>query len=301
MRCDAEQRSMLYIGDVPFRQLDARSWDTVRRLEDMDRFKVSAQVLSPMPELLSYWLPAQDSAILCDHANAQIAEMAACSSGRFHGLGMVPIQDVKNVYANLRRIKHDFGLLGVEIGSNINGKVLGDPSFEDFFAAAENLELAVFVHALHPLIGAAVRMKPQEMALVGFPLDVGLAICSLILNGTLERHPRLRIGFSHGGGAIGSIIGRLDEGWTKTEGFGGTLKTKPSQQIRSVFFDSNVYDSKYLIHLEKNISPGNIFLGTDYPYTIMQENPLEFIKSTGLENRAIDSIHYQAARQFLNI
>ena len=54
MRKHGAAATML-IADKPFRELDARSWDVRRRIEDMDRDRVTMQALSPMPELLSYW------------------------------------------------------------------------------------------------------------------------------------------------------------------------------------------------------------------------------------------------------
>ena len=48
------------IADKPFREIDSRSWDVARRIEDMDRDRVTMQALSPMPELLSYWFTPAD-------------------------------------------------------------------------------------------------------------------------------------------------------------------------------------------------------------------------------------------------
>src|SRR4051812_16982617 len=64
-------RQVMMIGDAPFRALDSRSWDVARRIDDMDRDGVALQVLSPMPELLSYWLPHDHAEILCDCSNHQ--------------------------------------------------------------------------------------------------------------------------------------------------------------------------------------------------------------------------------------
>lgn len=299
MQCKGQSGASLYFGDTLFRELDDRSWDCGRRIEDMDRDGVAVQVLSPMPELLSYWLPANDAQILCDLSNAQITEMISLHPNRFRGLGAVPVQDLASAVAGLKRIKSEFGLSGVQIGSNINGVALGDPSLEPFFAAAEDIDLAIFVHALHPVVGKVTSMSPQQLALVGFPLDVALALSSLILSGTLERHPRLRIAFSHGGGAIGSMLGRLDEGWRRTSGFGGKMIDAPSEQARHFFYDSNVYDRAYLQHLISETAPKHVFMGTDYPYPIMQEKPAAFLAQLDISDEERQALEYGAARTFL--
>jgi aminocarboxymuconate-semialdehyde decarboxylase len=285
----------LMIGDRPFRELDDRSWATARRLEDMDRDGVAIQVLSPMPELLSYWLDPTDAEQLCMHSNEQIARMIASAPGRFRGLGAVPLQDPERAARLLPRLRREFALSGVEIGSNIGGEMLGNARFDPFFAAAQEEGMAIFVHALHPVAAKAVAVSATFSALALFPLDVAMGAASLITEGALERFPRLRIGFSHGGGALGAILGRLDQGWRAQ----GSRGRSPSEQARTMFFDSNVYDATYLRCLASEIVPGRVFLGTDYPYPIMQRDPAVFVDSIGLNEAGVESIRYRAALTFL--
>jgi aminocarboxymuconate-semialdehyde decarboxylase len=199
----------------------------------------------------------------------------------------------------LRRLKHEFGLSGVEIGSNVNGQMLGDPAFEPFFATAEELSLCVFVHALHPVAAKAIGASENFAAFAGFPIDVAMAAASILLSGLIERRPKLRIGFSHGGGTLGSMLGRLDMGWFKTQGFGGTLKARPSEQARQLYFDSNVYDVRYLSHIAETVAPGHVFVGTDYPYLIMQTKPAAFISEAGLSAGTLQEVSSRAALAYL--
>jgi aminocarboxymuconate-semialdehyde decarboxylase len=287
------------IGETAFRALDDRSWSAQRRIEDMDRDGVGVQVLSPMPELLSYWMETEDAALICAHSNHQIADMISTAPSRFRGLGAVPLQDPNKAAALVSGLKSKFGLSGVEIGSNINGVMLGDRRFDPFYAAAEQADMCIFVHALHPVAAKPVAASSAYTTFALFPIDVAMAISSLILEGTLERFPRLRIAFSHGGGALGAILGRLDRGWKSTGGYGVTDSRKPSEVAKSLFFDSNIYDTEYLRYLATTVAPGKVFLGTDYPYGIMQEQPALFLDSMGLEFDAIASLRHEAAEEFL--
>ena len=300
MQCESRAAGTLMIGDKPFRELDNRSWDASRRLEDMDRDDVAVQVLSPMPELLSYWHHVDDAILICDAANAQIAEMIAQHPARFRGLGAAPLQDPEAATNYLQRIKGEFGLSGVEIGSNINGKMLGDPSFERFFAEAESLGLCIFVHALHPVAAKAAGVTPVETAFVYFPIDVAMAAASVAMAGLLDKFPRLRIAFSHGGGALGAVVGRMDTGWKATKGYGGRMSEAPSAAIRKMFFDSNVLDPDYLCYLVQNVAPGQVFAGTDYPYLIRQQDPSGFISKLPLSADEIQSLNWHAAEKFLD-
>ena len=63
--------------------------------------RVARQVLSPMPELLSCWLPPEDGRNLIRYLNEQIAEMVALAPQRFVGLGAVPLQDLDSAIVEL--------------------------------------------------------------------------------------------------------------------------------------------------------------------------------------------------------
>ncbi|WP_035570981.1 amidohydrolase family protein [Hyphomonas adhaerens] len=300
MKCGSKAAGTLMIGDKPFRELDNRSWDVSRRLEDMDRDGVAIQVLSPMPELLSYWYDVKDALLICDAVNAQISGMIKQHPTRFRGLGAVPLQDPLAAARYLRRVREDYGLSGVEIGSNINGIMLGDPSFEGFFAEAEALGMCVFVHALHPIAAKAAAVPPADTAFVYFPIDVAMAAASVAMAGLLDRFPRLRIAFSHGGGALGSLVGRMDTGWNATGGYGGRMAEAPSAVIGKMFFDSNVLSADYLCYLVRQVAPGKVFAGTDYPYLIQQQDPDSFISNLPLSADEIQSLKWRAAEDFLN-
>ena len=137
------------IGGKVFRAIDPRSWDSDRRVEDMEADGIATQVVSPMPELLSYWFSAKDGSDLADHVNSAIAELCASRPRRFIGLGMVPLQDPALAARGLASVKA-LGLRGVEIGTHIDGAPLGDSRFDEFYAEAEAEDLCLLVHPLHP-------------------------------------------------------------------------------------------------------------------------------------------------------
>ncbi|MBV1906329.1 MAG: amidohydrolase [Pseudomonadales bacterium] len=297
MVCEGDSAKIL-IEDKPYRQLDSRSWDVNRRIEDMDRTKVARQALSPMPELLSYWFKPSAGMEMCLWMNKVIAEMVALHPGRFSGLGIVPMQDPAMAAKMLTRIKAD-GFSGVEIGSNINEVMLGDSRFDEFFAEAEAQDLAIFVHALRPIGVERLNKFPDLVPFAAFPLDTALTAVSLIRAGIPHKYPRLRIGFSHGGGAIVPLVHRLTQGWKLTKSFGGSLPETPQSYAARFFYDSLVYDPGYLSYLMTDFAPGQYFAGTDYPYAIMERDPAAFIGQTSIADK--DSLLFQAAERFLGI
>ena len=288
------------IADKPFRRLDDRSWDVYRRLEDMDRDGIAVQALSPMPELLSYWFDKGSAERFSDAVNSDLAEQVALAPHRFAGLGTVPMQDPGLAIRHLERVRGVYGLAGIEIGSNINGVLLGDPSFEPVWEAAEALGLAIFVHALHPISTLSLEAPATYTPMVGFPIDTAMAAASLIMAGVLDRHPGLRIGFSHGGGALAPVLHRMDYGWSVNPTMGGGIVGRPSEVAARMFYDSNVYQPAYLRYITEHLAPGRVFLGTDYPYAIMQPDPVAYAARAGLATPAQESLLWGAAHEFLN-
>jgi aminocarboxymuconate-semialdehyde decarboxylase len=187
---------------------------------------------------------------------------------------------------------------GVEIGSNVNGVAIGDPRFEPFFAAAESLGAAIFVHALHPA-GLDRLVGPPTLAqLVAFPGETALAIASMMTGGTLDRHPGLRIAFSHGGGGFALTLPRLMFGWHYLD-FGGRAARSPLEQARSVYYDTLVYDGPTLLHLIETFGVSQLCLGTDHPFAIQELEPVSRIDALPLTAHDKDLLLRSNARHFL--
>ena len=177
------------IGGKNYRTVSDLSWDAGKRVIELDAMGLQQQVLSPMPELLSYWLDTHDAWQLLRYTNERIAEMVAASNGRLLGMGGVPLQDVDLAIRELEYLMRDLKFAGVELGSNINGRPLGDPSLDPFFAACVELDAPVFVHALRPAGMERVIGPPALQQVLGYPTDVGLSAASMLTTNLIERRP----------------------------------------------------------------------------------------------------------------
>jgi len=291
-------RATITIAGKPFREIDSRSWEVERRLADMDAIGIARQALSPMPELLSYWFAPRNGRDFCRWINHSIAEMVASNPKRFSGLGCVPLQDPALAARELSRLKKD-GFCGIEVGSNINGRFLGETEFHEFYAEAQRLGLAIFVHPLHPIGTDRLLSMPDLVPFAAFPLDTALSAVSLIRSGIPERFPELRFGFSHGGGAIVPLAHRLGRGAAATENFQGAISAAPIAYARRFFYDNLVYDAGYSAHLANEFAPGQVFCGTDYPFAIMETDPVGLLESVNYDNEA--SVRHLAASRFLGL
>jgi aminocarboxymuconate-semialdehyde decarboxylase len=292
-------RHVMISGQV-YRTVSDGCWSVPRRIEDMARMRVSRQALSPMPELLSYWLPMPDGGVLIRYLNDQIATMVARAPERFVGLGAVPLQDVD---AAVRELEYLVGILrfsGVEIASHVNGVSIGEARFAPFFAAAERLGAAIFVHALRPAGQERIVGAFPEQA-VCFPGDIALACASLITGGVAARHPRLRIAFSHGGGAMAILLPRLVHAWNKVPKARASLSESPADTAKRFFYDQLVFDAAAVKFLVGSFGASQIVVGSDYPFTMGDEDPLGTLEAAGLDAATLAAVRFRNARRFLGL
>ena len=122
-------------------------FDAERRLAEGAASGVDAEVVSPFPPLLNYLLPAPFGRDLARWVNEYIASLCRAAPGRIYGLGTVPLQDPDLAACELAAVA-ELGLAGVEIASSVGGLSLADERFLGFFAEAERLGTAIFVHAM---------------------------------------------------------------------------------------------------------------------------------------------------------
>jgi aminocarboxymuconate-semialdehyde decarboxylase len=291
-------RHVMISGKV-YRTVSDGCWSVPRRIEDMNGMRVARQALSPMPELLSYWLPLEDGKALIRYLNDQIAAMVDRAPARFIGLGAVPLQDVDAAIRELEYVKQ-LNFAGVEIASHVNGTSIGDPRFEPFFAAAEQMGAAIFVHALRPA-GQDRVVGPFSEQAVCFPGDIALACASMITGGIGMRHPRLRIAFSHGGGGMAMLLPRLVHAWNVAPKAREALGESPAVTAKRFYYDQLVFDPAAVRFLIERFGASQIVLGSDYPFSMGDLQPVSALDRAELDDATYAAISAGNARRFLGL
>jgi aminocarboxymuconate-semialdehyde decarboxylase len=288
------------ISGKVYRTVSDGCWSVPRRIEDMAKMQVSRQAISPMPELLSYWLPLDDARVMIRYLNDQIAAMIDRAPDRFIGLGAVPLQDSDAAIRELRHCVEALKFSGVEIASHVNGTSIGDARFEPFFAEAEKLGAAIFVHALRPagqdrIVGAFIEQA------VCFPGDIGLAAASMITGGIAERHPKLKIAFSHGGGVMSILLPRLVHAWKKVPKSRESLKESPAVAAKRFYYDELVFEPNAVRFLVDTFGQSQICVGTDYPFAMGDFEPMQTLERAALDPATLEAITAGNAKRFLGI
>lgn len=283
-----------------FREIESNCWSPEKRLAECDDFGVRVQVLSTVPVMFSYWAKPTDGAEIAAFLNDGIAEIVAKYPRRFIGLGTVPLQNPKLAIAELERCKTN-GLVGVQIGSNVNQKNLGEAEFFEFFAACENLGMAVFVHPWD-MMGEKETSKYWLPWLVGMPAETSRAVCSLIFSGVLEKLKNLRICFAHGGGSFPYTLGRIEHGFqVRPDLCAVDNPTNPREYLGKFWLDSLVHDAAMLDYLVKLFGAEKIALGTDYPFPLGELEPGKLIENSNFNKETKAKLLHGAALEWLNL
>ena len=198
---------------------------------------------------------------------------------RFIGLGTLPMQAPELAIREMARCVKELGLAGVEIGSHVNDWNLSDPRLFPVFQAAEELGAAVFVHPWD-MMGKEKMEKYWLPWLVGMPAETSLAICSMIFGGVLERLPRLRVAFAHGGGAFPATIGRIEHGFqVRPDLCAVDNPVNPREYLGRFYLDSLVHDARMLQYLIELVGEQRIALGSDYPFPLGEAEPGKLIEA----------------------
>ena len=261
-----------------FRDVQDNCWSAEKRIDEMDAVSVDVQVLSTVPVMFSYWTNPNDGAHIARFLNDNIAETVSEFPLRFVGLATVPMQAPDLAVKELERAR-SLGFAGVQIGTNVNQLNLGEPQFFEFFKACEDFGMAVFVHPWD-MMGEKDMQKYWLPWLVGMPAEVSRAICSLIFSGVVERLPKLRICFAHGGGSFPATIGRIDHGFNVRPDLCAIDNPhSPRKYIGRIYFDSLVHEAAKLDYLLKLVGADQVALGSDYPFPLGEEVPGALIES----------------------
>jgi 5-carboxyvanillate decarboxylase len=181
------------------------------RIRYMDEAGIDVQVLSltsPGVQILN----REDAVAYLPEANDYLAEGVKRYPKRFVGLAAIAPQDPQFSAREIERCVTKLGMRGVILNSHTHGEYMSDTKFWDIFAAAEALDVPIY---LHPNNMPAKMIEPfQEVglegAVFGFGVETALHALRIITAGAFDRFPKLQIILGHMGEALPYWGYRLD-------------------------------------------------------------------------------------------
>ena len=192
-------------------------------------------------------------------------------------------------------------------GDGAQRRFLDDPACDWLWELASERERAVHLHPPMLPLGHEVQQPYRLMEVVGRPCDTALSVARMIYAGTFDRHPELQIITVHTGGAVPSLIGRLDFGWRL--GFKGVAdraavepyehrnQLAPSAYLRrNVWADTMGLCARCVRDAIDVYGIDHIVFGTDYgPVPISPREHLDMVLGLGLSAEDRDKVLWRNA------
>jgi aminocarboxymuconate-semialdehyde decarboxylase len=159
--------------------------------------------------------------------------------------------------------------------------------------------MCVFVHPWE-VLGRDRLQQYWGAWLIGMPAETALAISAVIFGGVLERLPRLRLAFAHGGGSFPGTAGRIAHGFEARPDLCAVDNPHPPlQYARKIFYDALVHAPEALRYLVDFAGADRVALGSDYPFPLGEERPGTLIRSCGFSPEVEAQLLSGTARAWL--
>jgi predicted TIM-barrel fold metal-dependent hydrolase len=244
-----------------------------RRLASMDANGITVEVLSnsgPGPDLV----PGPDGIAMAREINDHLAAQIARRPDRFAGFAVLPMQSPDACPAELTRAVRELGFCGAMIHGTTEGRFLDHPSYDSLLSAAEDLDLPIYIHpnlAPEPVRQAYYSNLPDgaaraiEQAGWGWHSETAIHVLRLVVSGTLDKHPRLKLIIGHMGEMLPVMLDRIDAVFALDIDH---LKRKISRTILDQVWitTSGVFSEPPLIAALLTFGIDRILFSVDYPF-----------------------------------
>lgn len=271
-------------------------WSADSALEEMDKTGTQTAVLS-MTSPGVYLGEVQAARRMARCCNEYAADLGRRHTGRFGLFASLPMPDVD---ASLAEIAYAFDVLkanGVGMMTNFGDKWPGDAAFAPVFDELDRRHATVFFHPHTPHCCAQMLPGVPDH-FIEWPYDTGRAIVSLLFSGTLARCRNIRFIFSHAGGTVPMLAGRIRKLATRGHNRIDLSEIAPQgieHELTRLFYDTTSSGfAPTMAALRAFVPTRQILFGSDFPFYTIAENLAE-LSAAGLSAEEIKAIDSNAA------
>jgi aminocarboxymuconate-semialdehyde decarboxylase len=243
--------------------------DSEVRLQRMSEAGIDFQLLTPNPLTYFHFIDAKSAINFCRVHNDALARIVTAHPARLGGCAALPMQDIGAAIEELRRAVRDLGMLGAGIGTDMP-QTLDDPGMDVFYEACIALDVPLFIHPGPAGIDGPPgdpRLKRFDLdVVIGFAAQEAIAVASLIYGGVLDRHPKLDICISHGGGSSAYLLGRMARGARKRPWASAEIRPEGAfeERYRRLWFDTHLNSPRSEALFVETVGRGRLVYGTNF-------------------------------------
>ncbi len=240
--------------------------DMNKRLEDMDEAGIDVQILTlSIPSVDIF--PPEVAEDLARTVNDETAEIAREHSDRFIGFATLPFVDPERCVRELERCVEELGFKGACIGTNINGMGLDDEGLFPFYERISRYDLPVHIHPRAPRDKETFR-DYRLGPMIGFEMELCVAVVRLVMGGVLERFPGLKLIVSHLGGAVPYLAERIQNCYEAYPECQANISLPAEEYLKRFYYDTVSFFAPALYCAYAFAGADHLVLGSDYPHVI---------------------------------
>lgn len=290
---DEPSGSWMHVNGKRMGRLQEGLVNLERQIEDMNNVGINMRYLCLPPFAFNY--EHTNCALWAETLNRGMSQAAGFCMDRLRYLATLPLLQMDRALQELERLAADPLCVGVQIATNIAGIELDDERLEPFWKAISENRMFVLVHP-HYTVKTERFARYHLRNVIGNPLDTTIAAFALMTGDVLRRNPGAKVCLSHAGGYTPLAMSRFEHARKVRDEF-NEINTSYLERSRALYYDTVLHDAEALRFLEQRVSYKNILLGTDYPFDMGDERPVDTINAIGLSREKTEYILWKNAME----
>ncbi len=237
-----------------------------KRIEDMDQSGFDIQILTLSAPSVDIF-PVETGETLAKVVNDEIARICQEDPDHFMAFATLPFIDPDRTVIELERCIDALGFKGACMGTNINGMGLDDQILYPFYERMADYDLPIHIHPRAPADKETYK-DYRLVPMIGFEMELCIAVVRLIMGGVMERFPNLKFIVSHLGGALPYLAERIQNCYEAYPECQENISRPAKDYLKRFYYDTVSFFEPALMCAYSFLGARRLILGSDYPHVI---------------------------------
>ncbi len=237
-----------------------------KRIEDMDQSGFDIQILTLSAPSVDIF-PVEIGETLAKVVNDEIARICQEDPDHFMAFATLPFIDPDRTVKELERCIDALGFKGACMGTNINGMGLDDQILYPFYERMADYDLPIHIHPRAPADKETYK-DYRLVPMIGFEMELCIAVVRLIMGGVMERFPNLKFIVSHLGGALPYLAERIQNCYEAYPECQENISRPAKDYLKRFYYDTVSFFEPALMCAYSFLGARRLILGSDYPHVI---------------------------------
>jgi len=278
------------------------------RLKSMDDNGITVQVLS-VAGAGADLLNAEDGPAFAKKYNDVIAEKMAGHRNRFTAFAHLPMTAPEAAADELERMVKVHHFAGALINGLTNNEFLDNPKFEPIFERAEALDVPVYLHPGLPpkaVVDAYYSGLPKYSGMLlsiagwGWHSETAIHVLRLIVSGTFDRFPKLKLIIGHMGEMLPMMMVRCDNAFKINQAGINQRSVVETLREQVSITTSGIFTLPPLMVAIDTFGIDNVMFSVDYPFSTNEQGKT-FLDSIPLPAEQLLKIAHGNADRLLKL